>query len=489
MKKSIVLLLSLIIWSAFASSPTESPQSTWSLLTTQALNDIHDELANNHPGAIDSQNPQFKIWLEEGYKTGLQYSKQVASFSGLKTELLKYINGFQDGHIFLNFKIDEKTVSWAGIILRSSIQAPKVQFIDHTFSYTGLKVGDELITCDGKSPEEIFRTNILPVKGIKGLAASYRKLIPFLFVDDASVGSKSFSSCMFSNHSIQKQIKMQYKNQSRYLVGEKLNEKSGPMNHSFGISKIGSSTAWISFPSFGASDEKGLKKLKQTITDAKKLRKLKNIIIDLRGNSGGNSQWGDDLLASIYSNEFFIPIKTKLPEDSNIEYRVSKDNLEYVGKMLTFLKSQVGEESEITKTINSVQIRMTKALLNKQNFVKEGEKLPTDISKQAMPPQFKGQLLLLTDYKCFSSCLLFMDEVISLIPNAVHVGLETDADTAYMEIKPSIIANGVAELMHPIKVNRIQVRQNNEPYFPKHKFDGDIYDDRAVQNWVLSFIK
>jgi hypothetical protein len=467
----------------------EPPQSTWSLLTSQALTDIHDELANNHPGAIDSQNPQFKIWLEEGYKTGLLYSKQISNFSGLKTELLKYINGFQDGHIFLNFKIDEKNVSWAGIILRSSTQAPKIQYIDHTFSYTGLKTGDELIACDGKSPEEIFRTNILPVKGIKGLNASYRKLVPFLFVDDASVGSKSFQICIFSNHGIQKQIKIQYKNQSRYLVSEKLNEESGPVNHSFGINKINSSTAWISFPSLGASDEKGLKKLKQTIAGAKKLRNFKSIVIDLRGNSGGNSQWGDDLLASIYSSEFFTPMKTKLPEDSSIEYRVSKDNLEYVGKMLAFLKSQVGTESEITTTMNSVQMRMTKALLDKQNFLKESDKLSNDISKQALPPQFAGQLIVLTDYKCFSSCLLFMDEVLSLIPNAIHVGLETDADTAYMEIKPSIIANGVAELMHPIKVKRDQIRQNNQPYFPKYKFDGDIYDDKAVQNWVLSLIK
>jgi len=51
------------------------------------------------------------------------------------------------------------------------------------------------------------------------------------------------------------------------------------------------------------------------------------------------------------------------------------------------------------------------------------------------------------------------------------------------------VGDGLAEVMHPIKVNRAQRRKNNVPYIPKYSFNGNINDSKTVESWVLGLIR
>lgn len=152
-----------------------------------------------------------------------------------------------------------------------------------------------------------------------------------------------------------------------------------------------------------------IKNLKKLIQDGKLLRDMNNIIIDLRGNGGGNSQWGDDY-----------------------------------------------------KHFKSIYEKMKLALHEGNIFVSDDTKPSSKIVQpNSIKPQFLGHLWVLTDHQCFSSCLLFMYRMIRLLPNVTLIGIQTNADTAYMEVAPTVIANGLAQLLHPIKVNRAEYRKNN----------------------------
>ena len=90
--------------------------------------------------------------------------------------------------------------------------------------------------------------------------------------------------------------------------------------------------------------------------------------------------------------------------------------------------------------------------------------------------------MLVTDEHCASACLDFADLVRS-VPNAVHAGATTSADTRYMDIAVEPLPSG-AKLALPVKVWRHRPRGDNEPLHPHFPFDGDITDTATVRAWV-----
>ena len=178
----------------------------------------------------------------------------------------------------------------------------------------------------------------------------------------------------------------------------------------------------------------------------------------------------------------------KTDEDSLIDYRVSVDNLDRLGRMKDYMSAQVGVENSATKHFLRIQEKMKQALNSGEDFVRD-DLFSKDEKSNKKLPKFSGKLWIVADYRCFSSCLLFLDHALHNIPNVTLVGSETNADTAYMEVAGIDVGGGLAEIMHPIKVNRAQVRKNNMPYTPEHTFKGNINDSKAVEAWVEKLIR
>ena len=73
------------------------------------------------------------------------------------------------------------------------------------------------------------------------------------------------------------------------------------------------------------------------------------------------------------------------------------------------------------------------------------------------------------------------------LPNSTHVGLETAADTVYMEgnIIDSL-PSGLGSLYYPMKVWRNRTRGNRESYKPKYVWDGEMSDTKGLKKWIFS---
>jgi len=54
----------------------------------------------------------------------------------------------------------------------------------------------------------------------------------------------------------------------------------------------------------------------------------------------------------------------------------------------------------------------------------------------------RAKVFLLTDHKCFSSCLIATHDFRAL--GAVHVGETTDANTSYAEVRAAVLPSGLA---------------------------------------------
>ena len=85
---------------------------------------------------------------------------------------------------------------------------------------------------------------------------------------------------------------------------------------------------------------------------------------------------------------------------------------------------------------------------------------------------------MLTDTTCGSACLDAMS-LLTEVPEVVHVGNVTSADTQYMEARPEQLPSGLATLVIPIKVYR--------GYFtPAFRFEDLHWTDKALRTWILS---
>jgi hypothetical protein len=95
----------------------------------------------------------------------------------------------------------------------------------------------------------------------------------------------------------------------------------------------------------------------------------------------------------------------------------------------------------------------------------------------------QARVFILTDHACFSSCLLMTDRFRR--GGAAHIGTETDFSTRYMEVRAVALPSGEASISTLQKVALGQPDRLG-PYTPVTSFDGDIDDDAAVEQWVMS---
>lgn len=81
--------------------------------------------------------------------------------------------------------------------------------------------------------------------------------------------------------------------------------------------------------------------------------------------------------------------------------------------------------------------------------------------------------------------------MVKLVPNALHLGEATNADTAYTQIAymQSQYLKETYNFMVPVKQWNKRLRDDNQPYIPDVIYAGDINNDRALKQWVLAQAK
>ena len=73
-----------------ASQPAET-KVLWQRLTKNDLEEIYSIIRQNHPGPLDTLNPSFNDWLEQGKKLAEKRIDSVTNFDGYNFVLKSYV--------------------------------------------------------------------------------------------------------------------------------------------------------------------------------------------------------------------------------------------------------------------------------------------------------------------------------------------------------------------------------------------------------------
>ena len=88
-------------------------------------------------------------------------------------------------------------------------------------------------------------------------------------------------------------------------------------------------------------------------------------------------------------------------------------------------------------------------------------------------------------FACFSACLDTLD-VFTRLPGVKLAGVETGADTIFMDGMGAPLPSGRATLGFGIKAWAQRVRGSNVPYKPEAglQYDGSLADEAGLKTWL-----
>ncbi len=89
----------------------------WPAVAREDLAFVQASLRDNHPGAIDEENPDFRVWLEQGYRQALDLAGRAESLEDAVAAVRFYIAGFADGHTSFSPAYQPLFVRWPGFVL------------------------------------------------------------------------------------------------------------------------------------------------------------------------------------------------------------------------------------------------------------------------------------------------------------------------------------------------------------------------------------
>ena len=274
--------------------PDGSPQ--WGQILAEDAQAFHDIVLENHPGAVDPG----KCWLQlaTGCRPGASSyesphcdnPRRLCVCASAVTS-----SSFDDGH--LQFKNDSfppptKAREWPGFLTRD-IGGREVVFVREGAADPPL--GSTLVECDGHSPKWLLDNRVIRYNIHWALEGPRQQISSNLFYQADNPYSFQPTTCIFKARNQRKTYHLDW---HPIPAKERWNELLAPIysrtNAGINLHKLGDGY-WVDAGSFD-SDNKGdvdlLNRLVHLVKDqATLLRSARFIVLDLRGNNGGNSYW------------------------------------------------------------------------------------------------------------------------------------------------------------------------------------------------------
>jgi len=472
--------------------PTNADGSpNWSARALIDLAAIREQLWANTPVPYDTENPQYRAWAIKGFAEAEARAGQAKDRAGYFYTLSAYINGFGDPHFQISLKGDQLSPRWPGFIVSRTGDVAEIVYRDETAPPLGTKI----TACDGKPLTQLLDERVYPFRMNPKLASDRRIAMTRLFLDRGNPFGPAPSVCRIEQNGAARDVTLAWRAAppDKDPWWDKYQAAGAGPSAEWGVSEPAPGVAWIGVPTF-SSDDENFPKLDALIkaVEAKgaAMRKGRAIVIDTRGNGGGNSSWADKLAAAIFTDD--VLARHKAPErEQAVDWRGSEANAAYWHDWAGQMAKEFGPLSLNRFAAHAIAWQTRRTATQNPPMWRLGSCRPGrsgGFSK--MRPKGRGpfaaRVYFLSNGSCGSSCLNFADSVL-MVPGVKLIGSATSADGAYMEIRGVDLPSGQAEIAFPQKVERGAGRAPMEAYEADIPYDGSWSDD-AVRAWVLATV-
>lgn len=448
--------LFLPLWSAWANDMSTS----WVTLARADVEAAYTLLHDDHPGAVpEAGDPAFVAALAAAHAKALERAAQVTNIEGLVATLGEFGASMGDGHIHGNARYFTRSVKWTGLAITR-------HGADWMVAEGGDLTGARLLSCDGIPVDDLAR-DILHYRTNTGVEALVTVRAGWLLVDEGNPFLHRPQACVFDKDGQHIARALEWKSILRNdLLDHHWVRPYGQAGYGVRTSGKG---MWIAMEQLGTEAGKVVDTVRGQADD---IRRQPYVVVDLRGNSGGNDAYGRALAEAIYGEKYVL---NKLgPQDSSgggcdEVYRVSPDNIRSLATDPLYSKALLAIET---------------AKLHGKSLAGDMKCRPRPMGGRKAMPMMRGKVYVLTDAACFSSCIGTVTFFRTL--GAIQIGQPTAADTHYAEYTESVLPSGLISFSilralapdSPLQVG---------PYAPDRFYDGDMADTAALESWVDRF--
>lgn len=465
----------------------------WRARTLIDLAAVQREIWDNTPVPYDGENPQYRAWAVEGFGVAKARAEQVNDYAGYFYTIAAYINGFNDPHFQFGPVGDPPPAQWPGFI--AARNGDNAVVVSRDGADAGAPaVGATIVSCDGKPLPALLDERIYPFRLNEKLASDRRIAMTRLFFNRGNPFAPAPSVCRFEHEGRAFDVSLRWRPTPKSddpWWKDVAAAGSGP-TAPWGVSEPAPGVYWIGVPTFSSGDETAPKLdalIKDVAARAAAMRQARAIVIDTRGNGGGNSMWADRLAEAVFTSE--VLDRHRAPERASaVDWRGSPANAAYWGEWSAQMTKEFGPLSVNRLMAAFLQWQLGRSAADdpplwRQLFSSCKTAPAGGLSKQRPKGEgpFPAKVFFLSNGSCGSSCLNFADRVL-MVPGVKLIGSATSGDGAYMEIRGVKLPSGLAEISFPQKVERGSGRAPLEAYEADIAYDGH-WSDAAVRAWVM----
>jgi hypothetical protein len=442
-------------------------------------------IEDNHPGAVVAVGDKdFQAQLQTARLHFAERLPQVESFEGYSALMAGMAADFRDGHIWSRASTQPGGVSWTGLVLGRRDGAWVVLGQEEAAGYAPIK-GARLESCDGEAGESWAARRIGLFKADPAVEAQLANAGGWLLLDQGNPFLKRPDVCVFrTSDDVSQSVALRWRREDPETVGKALAAVDARASVGLSVDQIGEGY-WISLGTLGA----GAADLAARVEgQAEELRRASWVVVDLRGNGGGNSTISDRITRALVGDER-IGANRKAPACSGAHFRASEGNIEALRGLQDRIRRDRGDEGAAEWA--TMVAEMQAARNEGQDFwpalpecaqgssVVDGDdgRPVADAPASAM----NGRLIVLTDRYCFSSCLMAVDLLRRV--GAEQVGEATDVSTRYMEVRTVTLPSGLRNFSTLMKLGL--GLDDFGPYAPERTYAGDLSDTDGVRAWVI----
>ncbi len=451
----------------------------WRVVARTDVEVAYHLLKDNHPGAVpQTADGEFVARLEAAHADALARANRVTGREGVVAILGAFANAMGDGHIRSHAVEPSPTLSWAGLTLAKRGAAWVVAGGDADHASMA---GARLLSCDGRSAAALARERL---RFIADIAADFSLVnnAGWLLVDDGNPFLQRPAACVFEQAGSPVTAKLAWSGIARSVLVEKyLQPPYGQAGA--GVRKAGDGY-WIAMQPFNGEAQPVLEAVK---AQQEAIRRAPFVVIDLRGNRGGNSRYAEELITRLWGDAYIDAAFKPLEHDSGcgIVYRASPGNIAGFNEAIAHrFKPQNDKAGEAL--YRSGIAAMEKAAAEGKPLTGEPQcKTQSSLVLPALKPAVQGAVFVVTDSACFSSCLIAVDYLRQF--GAIQIGLPTAYNTHYSEVREITLPSGTATFS-TLQAIMTGAPPKVGPFQPEKVFADDIRDTAALERWVVNAI-
>ena len=489
MARQITITILILMWLSSNVLAANKNLDKWSTAAKADIESAYAIAMNDHPGSVDERNPDFNAVMKSAYKSAMSKAEMATNYVQYRQAVRAFFGPFEDYHFTVGFPSDEPLTKlvWAGLIVTPTDDHMTVVATDESLSHF---IGQTILSCDDKTPKELYNTRVKPYLAHPDIEATRRGYFSRLFIGRAGQFEPLIKQCIFQGPTgvITYDLDWGFNAEAFSNLNRVSLQGTRPEP---GVREFKPGKWWINASNFNprnAEEQAAIEAMLQAINNqAEQLRTADTIVVDIRGNGGGSSSYGDQIVDAIWGKDYR---KARAPESkSYVDWRVSPGNLAHM-QVLNEMVIERKFPQDVIDWVKAVQQGMQKASANGDSLYKHIDSNPPEevIENHEVHNLVKGQILFLTNINCGSACLDFSDVMLSL-ENVTQIGQPTTADTQYMEIRVESSPSGFASYGIPVKVYRDRIRLPKQAYYPSIRYNGLEWTDEALEEWVIELLQ